>query len=138
LLLKLGLRTGVQNKQMATKITKNVLLQDSGLIMPLISALVEEGWNGSKERIQLIFSSVPLPVTAIFVSTDPVVAHGRYHERNSQSRDIDINVFVEIHYLINFIIKDLMSNGVNVVTVKNDDNIDCKYFLSIIQGVINK
>jgi len=135
LLLKLGLRAGGHKKQ-DVRDDRKVLMKDSGVIMPIVSALVEDDWDGTEIWIRILLANVVLPSTAILIDVEPAVSHWRYHERNKGSQQKDIKCFYRAHRLLDYMVSELISNGVNVIAMKNDRDARCSDFISIIETVI--
>lgn len=119
LLLKLGLRRSVRiNMQVPNN--KNVIMYDSGVIMPILSAIVEEGWQATDSKIAALLSAIPLPQLVYCLILDSAVVHQRYSKREL-NRSINVDLFSKGDKWCHFICSEMEKNGVRVIRLNNNN-----------------
>ena len=129
LLLKLGLRMSAHNKQKLTNDPRDFFLADSGVLMPVISAVAVEGWNPKTPWVLLLIKCINLPTTAFCIDVDSFVAYERYVKREGK-RSISVEQFISAYQLIQLLKKELSLQGVNVISFNNDSQFNCESFVS--------
>jgi len=124
LLLKLGLRTASIFKRRKLYKTNTIFLRDSGVIMPFVSAIIEEAWKWNKSYVLLIFKAIPIPKKAVFVYVEPSVAHARYIMRNKDAH-VKKDFFYSANEFCQFLYTLLESKGVGMIQVDNNISANC-------------
>jgi hypothetical protein len=126
LLLKLGLRVGGIFKRRNIYRDSDIFLRDSGVLMPFLSAIIEESWEWNEAYVLLLFMVLPVPKKAIFVSVEPSVAYVRYIERN-KNKSISQDLFCLANEFCQFLYILLESKGVKMIKVDNNVSVKCSF-----------
>lgn len=126
LLLKEGLRiAGIQRR---SKIGDGVtLLTDSGVIMPIVSAVVEQNLDWNIKFINMLLENLPLPDFAVYVRVLPATSFDRYVERESAD-NCELHRFESGDRLCTHLHQWLCQNEVKLIEVDNNGVIECEKF----------
>lgn len=137
LLLKLGLRCSSINKNVSRRIEndKHVLLLDCGVIMPLVSAVVEEGWVWEKKSIVLLLNVLPLPNVCLSIFASPEVVYERYTKRTKET-SLSKNRFVYGEKLCEFLDNELAKRKISIYKHENKNNISCDFVNDIFKSIL--
>jgi hypothetical protein len=126
LLLKLGLRVGGIFKRRNIYRCNEIFLRDSGVLMPFVSAIIEESWDWRKSYVLLFFAVLPVPKKAVFVYVKPSVAYARYIGRN-KNKDVSQDFFYSANEFCQFLCTLLESRGVEMIKVDNNVAVKCSF-----------
>ncbi len=136
LLVKLGLRCSNFNKSLSrrSESDEHVLLLDCGVIMPLVSAVVEEGWVWEKEFVVLLLNVLPLPNVCLNIFSSPEEVYERYIKRE---KEISLNKsrFEYGEQLCHFLDKELVQRKINIYKYENTNSINCDFVNDIFKTI---
>jgi len=120
LLLRLGLRVfGIFIRRFKSK-NNEIFLQDSGVIMPLVTSVIEENWTWTFEQVKLILKVIPIPDKVVFVSAPPLIAYERCIKRDKQS-SYNQELFFKANDLCEFLLDFLKSKNIEVILMDNSE-----------------
>ena len=137
LLLKLGLRCSSINKNVSrrSESDKHVLLVDCGVIMPLVSAVVEEGWVWEKKSVVLLLNVLPLPNVCLSIFASPEEVYKRYTKRKKET-SLSKNRFIYGEKLCEFLDNELAERKISIYNHENKNNISCDFINDIFKTIL--
>lgn len=124
LLIKEGLRiAGIrERKKKGAYVT---LLADSGVLMPIVSAVVEQNLYWDNKLIRLLLENLPLPEYVIFLDVTPEISRERYLYRESLV-DYDLERFNSGYELCIRLCEWLKMKDINILRIDNAEKMNCE------------
>ena len=118
LLLKLGFRySGIIFRKIKLR-CEFFLLQDSGVLMPIVSSVINNNWSIDFKKLDLILKSIPIADKVIYLSVPAEVAFKRYLQRES-GLHTKIESFYKAYDVCNYIYEFINFQGKEILVVDN-------------------
>jgi hypothetical protein len=121
LLAKLSIRLK-SYRECAATIKGEVILHDSGFIMPLLTGVIDDGLMWNKVDIASFLESFPMPAKVILVHVDRNEAFKRFYVREQENNDVQkvtMHAYDEAEQLLYVIVEYIHKKGVDMVQIDN-------------------
>lgn len=122
LLLKLGFRYyGIVLRKIKLK-GRCFFLQDSGILMPIVSSVIKHNWDLDLKKLEVILKSIPISNNIVYLSVPAEIAYKRYVQREG-NMNVDIRSFYDAYNVCDFIYQFLKLQNKKIILVDNSTSL---------------
>lgn len=135
LLAKLSIRLKGY-RQCASEMSGEVILVDSGFIMPFLTGVIEDGFIWRRVDISSFLESLPPPSKVVLVDVARSMAFERFDLREKENHEIRCvteQSYTEAESLLHVINRCLKKNKIKVVEVDNSIDFNCDEMLEFLK-----